>query len=48
MKVFIFLLTFSLFCKTESIEPKPKQNEITKSLKIINIHDTKEGKILLA
>lgn len=48
MKVFIVLTTIALFALTSSSKKQESKVEITKSLKILNIHDTTDAKILLA
>ncbi len=48
MKVFIFLSAFTLFALISSFAKQEKEVKVTKSLKILNIHDTTDAKILLA
>ncbi|WP_193316006.1 hypothetical protein [Flavicella marina] len=49
MKVFIFLSVIALFALTSNSNKEQETKvEVTKSLKILNIHDTKDAKILLA
>jgi hypothetical protein len=48
MKVFIILSAIALFSTTSSSNIQEEKVEITKSLKILNIHDTIDAKILLA
>lgn len=48
MKVFIFLSAITLLSLTASSNTQEKEVEVTKSLKILNIHDTTHAKILLA
>jgi len=47
MKVFIFLSAITLFALTSSSSKQEKKIEVTKSLKILNIHETTDAKILL-
>lgn len=48
MKTIVIIAFFALFGLTASNSKKEVKNEFTKSLKILNIHDTKDAKILLA
>lgn len=48
MKIFIFLSAIALFSLISSNKTQETKMEVTKSLKILNIHDTVEAKILLA
>ncbi|MEI6865976.1 hypothetical protein [Flavicella sp.] len=48
MKIFVFLFAIALFSTESNFKKQDRKEEITKSLKILNIHDTKEAKKLLA
>jgi hypothetical protein len=48
MKAFIVLSAIALFNLSSSTKQQESKVEVTKSLKILNIHDTKDAKILLA
>ena len=50
MKVFILVSAITLLALTSSSSKQEKETEIemTKSLKILNIHETTDAKILLA
>jgi len=48
MRVFILIAAITVFSLAITKDKKETKTEVTKSLKILNIHDTKDAKILLA